>query len=612
MDFFINLTENFPIFSLLFSFILISGVYQFGEIIFKNEHLKLVFINISEIKYQKIIIAVNFLMIILLPIVLFFKYSKLILFFVSILIFFLGLIKILNIFKKKISFHNNLTLSNYNIDHILFLLIIFGFFLITFSPVNHADSLNYHLVGAEHIFKTGRMPSTLENFELLLIGTGEVFMSLGLIFGAEQFGNFVQFSGIISLIGIIKRFNNNKFFFLILILSAPVLIFLASSPKPQLFHVVSNAILFVILFINFSKFKDIKFSALSLVIITNIFIINSINAKFSFILTGTILYSILIILSYKKNFLIKMVLINSFFIVLFYFGFVYWKYITWGGIFVDYILNPLPVHLEGVQTFYNYLVNYKREQSLINILVPRNLGEFTDPLGLSVFIFIYFFFNKNQLTIFFIPIIFFFGIVNYFLGQASPRFMFEMFIWMILLLSSYKNLQINKKVKIIFYFQCLISTLAIWYGVLTMSFGFINSNLRDYVMTNTANGYSLFKWSNSVLSNKNDKVLSMHRSVYLAKNNLIATNFAFWIRLDKDKIKPYHVSRILAHHDGPTYLLTFEGREFGIFDNCIDSLYLVKKNVGRHVGRNPFNNAPPYDGYLYKIKDLNKTECYKY
>ena len=613
MIFFQNLSVNLPIFSLFFSLILFVGLYQFGEIIFYNKNLNLIFSNISELKYQKILIAVNFLMIILFPIVLFFEYSREVLIFLSISIFTLGLFKIFNfLIKKNYILVNNISLPKYNKDYILFLLAIFGFFLITFSPVNHADSLNYHLGGAEFIFQTGSLPTALENFENLLIGTGEAFISLGVLFGAEQFGNLIQCSALLSLIGIIIKFNNNKYFLILLILTSPVLIFLASSPKPQLFHAVSNSIIFVILFINFDYFKNSKFFLTCLVILTNIFVINSINAKFSFNLSAIILYLILLIYCYKKKFLIQMVIINICFLSLFYFGFVYWKYINWGGNLFNYIINPFPIHLEGVQTFYEYLINYKREASMINLLIPKNFAQFTDPLGIGVLIFIYFFFQKSKYIIYFIPIFLFIIFINYFFGQPSSRFFFEVYLWMILLLASLKTLKLHSKAKIIFYFQFLLSIGAIWYGVFSMSFGFINSTLRDYVMTNTANGYSLFMWSNSVLNIEKDRVLSMHRSIYLGKTKTIASNFASWNRYNKSKIRPYHVKDLLSDHDGPTYLLTYGNKKnVGIFENCIDFLYLTKKNVGRHVGRNPFNKSQPYNGYLFKLKDLKKTECYK-
>ena len=81
-----NLTEIYPIFSLLFSLILFIGLYQIGEIIFYNKKVNIIISSISELKYQKILVATNFLMIIIFPVVLFVSYSKQVLSFFSILI----------------------------------------------------------------------------------------------------------------------------------------------------------------------------------------------------------------------------------------------------------------------------------------------------------------------------------------------------------------------------------------------------------------------------------------------------------------------------------------------------------------------------------------------
>ena len=106
MNFAYNLAEVFPIFSLLFSLILFIGLYQLGEIIFINSKIKLIFSLISELKYQKILIAINFLMLIIFPIILFVSYSKYILNIFSIIIFSLGLMKIINFFIKKKKYIN--------------------------------------------------------------------------------------------------------------------------------------------------------------------------------------------------------------------------------------------------------------------------------------------------------------------------------------------------------------------------------------------------------------------------------------------------------------------------------------------------------------------------
>ena len=165
MIFFQNLTENFPILSLIFSLILIIGFYQLGELILISNSLRSIFKNISELKYQKILIGINFAMFFLFPLVLFFKHSKYFLSFISIFIFCLGLFKIFTYLKKKKSI-KILTYGESKFEYLLFLTIIIGYFLICFSPVNHADSLSYHLVGAEYIFKTGKLPTTKSWTEL--------------------------------------------------------------------------------------------------------------------------------------------------------------------------------------------------------------------------------------------------------------------------------------------------------------------------------------------------------------------------------------------------------------------------------------------------------------
>ena len=185
MNFANNLTEVFTLFSLLFSLILFIGLYQLGEIIFINSKIKLIFSLISEIKYQKILIGINFLMLIIFPIILFVGYSKYILNIFSILLFSLGLIKILKFLIKKRNISINL--SPQNLEYYFFLFAILGLFLITFSPVNHIDSLDYHLWGAKYIYQTGRLPNSIESYTNLLVSSGEALYSLG--FKLRHFSN---------------------------------------------------------------------------------------------------------------------------------------------------------------------------------------------------------------------------------------------------------------------------------------------------------------------------------------------------------------------------------------------------------------------------------------
>lgn len=615
MIFFKTLTENYPFLSLLFSFILFFGLYQVGEIIFLNKKIRFIFLSISELKYQKILVATNFLMIFLFPVVLFFPHSRVVLIFFSLLIFLFGTYKILIFLRKKWNFI--IWNQKYSPENIFFILIILGFFFITFSPINHADSIDYHLAGAIYIAQTGNLPTGLENFHNLLVGVGEVIMSLGIFFWAEQFGTLIQFSGLLSLIGVIKKFNKNQFFFKLLILSSPVIIFLTSSPKPQLFHISSNAIIFVLLFINRDKILDFKKYIIYISVLTNIFLINSINAKFSFVLSSFIIYILLFFFCYKKKFFLRVFFLTTIFLFLFYFTYLYWKFLYWGGDIFYYIFNPFPVHIEGMKYFKEYLINYKREDSIIYLFIPRNLNQFTDAIGIGLLIFIKFFLIKKEKYFSYIYLIILsYVLINYFFGQPSSRFFIELYIWMILLMASCKNLEISQKIKFLFYPQFVISTLVVWYGVITMSYGFFSFDFRDKVMNNTANGYSLFKWSNSIINKKEDRIISMHRSVALGRIKTISTNFLYYVNFNPGAgtLRSYHIKELLSDIDGKTYLLTYGSKDnLGIFSECIDYLYAEKIDVGRDVGRNPYNKSENfYNGYLYKLKNFKKSGCLKY
>ena len=611
MIIFSSLSEAYPFVSLFFSLILFLGLYAIGELFFFNKQIRSIFLNISELKYQNILVAVNFLMFILLPVVLFFPFSKEILNFFSIAIFLLGGWKFYFLAKKKIQ----IKIQKLNFEIIAFFLLLVGFFLITFSPVNHADSLDYHMAGAIHIFKNGKLPTSLENFHTILVGGGEIIYSLGFFFGAEQFGTLVQFSGLLSLVGVVKKFKSkNKVFFILLILSSPVLLFLATTPKPQLLHISSNAIIFVLLFINFSNIIVAKKSFFLLIVVINIFLINSINAKFSFIISSFILYVLLLLFAHKKNFLWKTVLTSFVLIFFFFLCFPYWKSITWGGSFLNYLTSPFPEHLEAIKFFKSYLINHKRESSLIYLFIPKSLGQFSDSLGLGFLILIYFFLRKEIIFIYFAIIFSFFVMTNYLFGQPSSRFFLELYIWSILLIACLKELNIETKFRIIFYPQFILSIFALWWGVFNMSYGFINTNLRNQVMNNTANGYSLFNWSNQFVT-KEDTVISMHRSITLGKANTISTNFLYYTNPQGGVLHSYHLKNIInkTNEIGSTYLLTVGTKDnVGIFIDCIDFLYKEKKNVGRDVGRNPLNKSSYYDGYLFKLKNINETGCLKY
>ena len=98
--FLFNLTDKFEFFGVIYSLILIIGLYQIGSLIFKIKVIKKVFSQISDIKYQKVFLSTNLLLLFSYPLIL---YSNKINFIpiLSITLFFFGLFKIFEISKKK-------------------------------------------------------------------------------------------------------------------------------------------------------------------------------------------------------------------------------------------------------------------------------------------------------------------------------------------------------------------------------------------------------------------------------------------------------------------------------------------------------------------------------
>ena len=76
-----------------------------------------------------------------------------------------------------------------------------------------------------------------------------------------------------------------------------------------------------------------------------------------------------------------------------------------------------------------------------------------------------------------------------------------------------------------------------------------NNNLRNKVMSNTADGYSLFSWSNSFVK-KEDTVISMHRSVALGKANTLSTTFLYYVHSQVGDLYSYQLKKRINESNG--------------------------------------------------------------
>ncbi len=603
----LDLGKVFPFFHIIYSLVLLSGLYQIGHLIFKINILKNIINQVSEIKYQKILISINLILLIFYPIILFININ--IIPHLSLSIFAFGIINIFRILKKKLNIRN-IKFKNLQIDVWIILIVLFSLFLLSLSPNTHGDSLGYHFVVAKKLLSTGKYLADITHFHSLLSGSGEILIAIGLFFGSEQFGGLVQFTGLISLYGIFKKLENeNRLFFCLLAFTSPVIIFLSSTAKPQLFHICSVALIFSLYF--FEKEKIFSSKEKNLKIIISIFIlIVSVSAKFNFSLSAFLIGIFILYTSLKdKNFLFMITSLALSFLI-FYFPIIFWKWSNFGGNILQYFYSPVPLNIIGMEEFKQYLTRYARGNNPFEILFTFKLREFTNSVGIA-FLYLFFINLKNLKSLIAGIIIIIYVILHYYYGQFVGRSFLEPLIWILLICARYGVSYKIKLFDLLCRAQALIVIGGIFFGIYSIFPGSLTSSLKEKVLSLNANGYALFTWANTKLK-KEDVVFSMHKSISLGESEFISMDFIPYVDFT-DNRSDRLVKEI--YKKNPTYLLTWgqSGKKPYLFEfeNCVGEMIHYKKNIGKYEARNPFNRGSKYDGYIFKIKKTDLPRCIK-
>lgn len=603
----VDLGKVFPFFHIIYSLVLLSGLYQIGHLIFKINILKNIINQVSEIKYQKILISINLILLVFYPIILFININ--IIPHLSLSIFAFGIINIFRILKKKLNIRN-IKFKNLHIDVWIILIVLFSLFLLSLSPNTHGDSLGYHFVVAKKLLSTGKYLADITHFHSLLSGSGEILIAIGLFFGSEQFGGLVQFTGLISLYGIFKKLENeNRLFFCLLAFTSPVIIFLSSTAKPQLFHICSVALIFSLYFFENEKIFSSKEKNLKIIISIFILIV-SVSAKFNFSLSSFLIGIFILYTSLKdKNFLFMITSLALSFLV-FYFPIIFWKWSNFGGNILQYFYSPVPLNIIGMEEFKQYLTRYARGSNPFEILFTFKLREFTNSVGIA-FLYLFFINLKNLKSLIAGVIIIIYVILHYYYGQFVGRSFLEPLIWILLICARYGVSYKIKLFDLLCRAQALIVIGGIFFGIYSIFPGSLTSSLKEKVLSLNANGYALFTWANTKLK-KEDVVFSMHKSISLGKSEFISMDFIPYVDFT-DNRSDRLVKEI--YKKNPTYLLTWgqSGKKPYLFEfeNCVGEMIHYKKNIGKYEARNPFNRGSKYDGYIFKIKKTDLPKCIK-
>jgi hypothetical protein len=601
-----ELAKEIPLLHILYSLVLMLGLYQIGHLIFKFKSLNNIISQVSEIKYQKILISINLILLISYPVILFTNNLNIIPF-LSFSIFALGIINIFRNIKKNLYF-TKIDLKKIKFDQYLVIIVLVLLFFLSLSPNTHGDSLGYHFVVAKKLLITGNYLADITHFHSLLSGSGEILIAIGLYFGAEQFGSLLQFSGLISIYGIFKKLNKKfKFYFYLLLLTSPIILFLSSTAKPQLFHVCSTALVFSLYFFGNKNILVSKEKKLQILISIFILIV-SVTAKFNFIISSFLISIFIFYNSIKdKNFLFLIIsLLLSF--LFFYFPLIFWKWSNFCGYIFQYLYSPLPLHIFGFEEFQQHLTEYRRGNNFIKIFLTNKPNEFTDSVGIA-FMYIFMLNFSNFRVKIAVVIITIYILIHYYFAQFIGRSFLEPLFWIMLICAKYGISFQFKLFEYLCRLQVFIAVAAIIFGIYSLFPGSLTSSLKNKILLKNANGYGLFKWANNKL-NKEDVVISMHRSISLGKSKYISSDFLSYVDFSNKKSAIF-IEEIQKKK--PNYLLTYgySGTKpmLGKFKNCVGNAVHLQKNIGEFEARNPFNRGKKYDGYIFKLKKINMSDC---
>ena len=601
-----NFTNIFvPIWSPLISIILLLGLYSLGKIITKILQVKNKISKVSNPAYQYAMIGSVFLSSFLFPLIIFNSFDiKLLIKLTSYSLVFLALVEILNFYVSGKIHSEQLKFNNINLFLFLFLI---AYFFLSLAPIKNADSLDYHIGIPLYILNNNEYPGYKFWMHFTKSGSGELLNTVGLFIRAEQFPSLVQFSGILSISGLLKQ-NKAKYnnLYLLLFLSCPVLILLVSSAKPQLNFIGSSALIFTLIF--FSNEKNFKKNGFLLFILILLF--SNINGKFSFALSSFLFLNIIFYYCYRNDKI-------HYFIFIFFIVFfltlgpkIIWKHNIYGMSIIDALIKPLPTEIYGYQQLYNSLTSCGYSGCIPTwLLFPNSLNTITETLGIGSLIILFSKFKKNIKENLIVVFILLYILLAFFYGQNNPRWFVETFVWLIIV-SKYFGYKKENHIKI-FYNVTKLQSLGVFFmilfGVFTLTKGVITDDLRDKVLNNSANGYSLFKWSNSKLKN-NDILISTHRSFALSNVKTIPGDLFNYIDISNPASKDHFIE---IKSFKPTHILFYDDKKyFKKLSNCLGNLVYFNKKAGKFSSRNPFNRRNNfYGGYIYEFNYEDLPGC---
>lgn len=504
---------------------------------------------------------------------------------------------------------------------LIIILVLMGFTAL--GPETSADGLDYHLGVAISILNNGGMPVSPEWFSSRLAGNGEVINALSMSIGAEQFGSLLQYISLLGIVGLIlcsreinKRVNhydksNVSDIVALAAVSAPVLLFLISSSKPQMWPIAMTTFAFILLVhpsrYNLSPTKTlINYAVICLLIMT------ASQTKFNFILSGSLLGLFAFIQIIKKRYFFSSIaipLLAAFFILV---PPIIWKASVFNTSWFDALINPFPGNLPGtgkMEFAMRHLMNGDSKLPFpLSILIPTSLGTFSSALGFGGLIFIALRPGKNIWLWSGIAVILIIILGNVCLAPQIGRMYLEPYFWFLIILILQPNTSSLSKYTFLKWpilLQAFIVIIAAGFGAISLFPGALLSSWRTNIMEHFANGYEIMQWADKILP-KDAILLNQHRSMALSPRESVSYEWANYVDLSDGESEIY-LNRLKKRNISHV-LITGPINYAAPLANCFGGV-LEGPGFGHIATRNPFNQGQKYEAWILNFESNRLPNC---
>lgn len=503
--------------------------------------------------------------------------------------------------------------------HLMLIALLTSMGVTSLAAITNADSLDYHIGVAISLLNNGSFPVTPEWFHSRLAGSGEVLNALGLSVGAEQFGSLLQFVGVIAITGLLIKSelpgNNPKDTYdprpilAIAAVSAPVLLFLVSSPKPQFLQIAMASLAVALVFYP-SRRRLPRKVAISGYALVCLLIITASQAKFSFMLSGGVIGLFSFYLMMRRKLYAPAVLV-CLFVAAFVLGPpILWKRYHFGGGLLDSLFMPFPGNWPGYDRFESYLRNYSENSVFfpLSLLLPSGIGVISTIIGAGLLVVLWLRPGRDPWVWGLVTLSLLVTLLGAVLGQKNSRFFLEPYYWLLMAVSIspaiVKSDILLPWVKWPVTIQAVVVT-GLWlFGSITLAPSAISQGMRDKIMNRSANGYTVLQWAETVLP-PNAVLLSSHRSVALAPRDVVSMDWSFYVRSDSKEAVPY----LLRIKDrGVTHVLITGSPTDSKLKKCFGNL-VAGPSYARLATRNPVNRGELYPVWIYEFNSADLPNC---